>query len=131
MGQTALMKDGKQWEMPIYILLRLVQPYHKTKSPTLNVGLFVIPPRFERGTHSLEGCCSIQLSYGTSLFVVRGAKILKNRKLQKGFLQKLRSFSKSITLLTTTTLFYTEMQYSQSTILLYFNHINQTTTSKA
>ena len=25
----------------------------------------VIPPRLERGTHSLEGCCSIQLSYGT------------------------------------------------------------------
>ena len=27
--------------------------------------LFVIPGRFERPTHSLEGCCSIQLSYGT------------------------------------------------------------------
>ena len=27
--------------------------------------LFVIPTRFERVTHSLEGCCSIQLSYGT------------------------------------------------------------------
>ncbi len=25
----------------------------------------VIPPGFEPGTHSLEGCCSIQLSYGT------------------------------------------------------------------
>ena len=25
----------------------------------------VIPPRLELGTHSLEGCCSIQLSYGT------------------------------------------------------------------
>ena len=25
----------------------------------------VIPVRFERTTHSLEGCCSIQLSYGT------------------------------------------------------------------
>ena len=25
----------------------------------------VIPTRFERVTHSLEGCCSIQLSYGT------------------------------------------------------------------
>ncbi len=25
----------------------------------------VIPARFERATHSLEGCCSIQLSYGT------------------------------------------------------------------
>ena len=27
--------------------------------------IFVIPERFERSTHSLEGCCSIQLSYGT------------------------------------------------------------------
>ena len=25
----------------------------------------MIPTRFERVTHSLEGCCSIQLSYGT------------------------------------------------------------------
>ena len=27
----------------------------------------VIPPGFEPGTHSLEGCCSIQLSYRTIL----------------------------------------------------------------
>ena len=27
--------------------------------------LLVIPARLERATHSLEGCCSIQLSYGT------------------------------------------------------------------
>ena len=27
----------------------------------------VIPPGFEPGTHSLEGCCSIQLSYRTML----------------------------------------------------------------
>jgi hypothetical protein len=27
----------------------------------------VTPPRLERGTYSLEGCCSIQLSYGASL----------------------------------------------------------------
>ena len=27
----------------------------------------VIPKRFERLTHALEGRCSIQLSYGTSL----------------------------------------------------------------
>ena len=26
---------------------------------------FVIPLGFEPKTHSLEGCCSIQLSYGT------------------------------------------------------------------
>ena len=29
---------------------------------------FVIPKRFERLTHALEGRCSIQLSYGTDLF---------------------------------------------------------------
>ena len=29
--------------------------------------LFVIPKRFERLTHALEGRCSIQLSYGTDL----------------------------------------------------------------
>ena len=34
----------------------------------------VISPRFERGTHSLEGCCSIQLSYETiQLFCKRFA----------------------------------------------------------
>ena len=30
--------------------------------------LFVIPLGFEPKTHSLEGCCSIQLSYGTIPF---------------------------------------------------------------
>ncbi len=29
--------------------------------------LLVIPSGFEPETHSLEGCCSIQLSYGTIL----------------------------------------------------------------
>ena len=33
----------------------------------------VIPLRFERKTHALEGRCSIQLSYGTSLNC--GAKV--------------------------------------------------------
>ena len=31
-------------------------------------GLFVIPLGLEPKTHSLEGCCSIQLSYGTIPF---------------------------------------------------------------
>ena len=31
--------------------------------------MFVIPKRFERLTHALEGRCSIQLSYGTDLYV--------------------------------------------------------------
>ncbi len=34
---------------------------------------FVIPLGFEPKTHSLEGCCSIQLSYGTEPFC--GCKI--------------------------------------------------------
>ena len=34
--------------------------------------LFVIPKRFERLTHALEGRCSIQLSYGTYLFTQNG-----------------------------------------------------------
>ncbi len=35
---------------------------------------FVIPLGFEPKTHSLEGCCSIQLSYGTVRLTVRGAR---------------------------------------------------------
>ena len=35
---------------------------------------FVIPERFERSTHALEGRCSIQLSYGTILKC--GAKVV-------------------------------------------------------
>ena len=35
--------------------------------------LIVIPLRFERKTHALEGRCSIQLSYGTIL--IFGAKV--------------------------------------------------------
>ncbi len=31
----------------------------------------VIPPRIERGTYSLEGCCSIQLSYGIVITIQR------------------------------------------------------------
>ena len=46
----------------------------------------VIPLRFERKTHALEGRCSIQLSYGTILncgakvrFSVKFAKILRRK----------------------------------------------------
>ena len=45
----------------------------------------MIPARLERATHSLEGCCSIQLSYGTK----RTANIVKKRGLpniKSGFL---------------------------------------------
>ncbi len=44
---------------------------------------FVIPAGFEPTTHSLEGCCSIQLSYGTiDILAIFGAKcsakVIKN-----------------------------------------------------
>ena len=35
--------------------------------------LLVIPSGFEPETHSLEGCCSIQLSYGTNLVIIKSA----------------------------------------------------------
>jgi hypothetical protein len=38
-------------------------------------GPCVIPPGFEPGTHSLEGCCSIQLSYGTILVLEIDRKV--------------------------------------------------------
>ena len=49
--------------------------------------LIVIPKRFERLTHALEGRCSIQLSYGTILNC--GAKVrffMKTQKLSGTFL---------------------------------------------
>ena len=43
--------------------------------------LIVIPLRFERKTHALEGRCSIQLSYGTSLiFGCKGSAFYENSK---------------------------------------------------
>ena len=42
---------------------------------------YVIPLRFERKTHALEGRCSIQLSYGTSLiFGCKGSAFYENSK---------------------------------------------------
>ena len=65
---------------------------------------FVIPLRFERKTHALEGRCSIQLSYGTILncgakvrffmkttnftskiFIVYTKMIISNRKYKELF----------------------------------------------
>ena len=43
--------------------------------------LIVIPKRFERLTHALEGRCSIQLSYGTSLICgCKGSAFYENSK---------------------------------------------------
>ena len=50
----------------------------------------VIPKRFERLTHALEGRCSIQLSYGTDLvwngFSFPSAKIVRLFGCTKNFL---------------------------------------------
>ena len=53
----------------------LILKQENRKSFLLDIfGVFlVIPLRFERKTHALEGRCSIQLSYGTSLNC--GAKV--------------------------------------------------------
>ena len=39
----------------------------KKRTHRLSAFFSVIPERFERSTHALEGRCSIQLSYGTDL----------------------------------------------------------------
>ena len=44
----------------------------------------VIPERFERSTHALEGRCSIQLSYGTIL--ICGAKVVLLFEYAKAFI---------------------------------------------
>ena len=43
----------------------------------------VIPARFERATHSLEGCCSIQLSYGTGRNAVSARCAVAWAKIRK------------------------------------------------
>ena len=48
----------------------------KTPQPSGHGVSFVIPRGFEPRTHSLEGCCSIQLSYQTILRVQRYKKVL-------------------------------------------------------
>ena len=40
----------------------------------------VIPARLERATHSLEGCCSIQLSYRAIVLIIYKKMNCKTRK---------------------------------------------------
>ena len=48
------------------------------------VSLLVIPERLERSTYCLEGSCSIQLSYGTALVLIKsGAKIVQAERNSK------------------------------------------------
>ena len=66
-----------------------------TKNPSefLPMDFFVIRLRFERRTHSLEGCCSIQLSYRTIFFksVAKVRQFIENsNNLPKFFIRKLR-----------------------------------------
>ena len=50
---------------------------YKQRRELNSVLFFVIPERFERSTHALEGRCSIQRSYGTSLvFAFASAKVV-------------------------------------------------------
>ena len=62
-----------EWQRFCKVILLL----NKKESNTL-LSFFVIPKRFERLTHALEGRCSIQLSYGTDLcckrFPIYGCK---------------------------------------------------------
>ncbi len=59
------------------LAIQVVQELQKENANKLLINLlaffFVIPLRFERKTHALEGRCSIQLSYGTILNC--GAKV--------------------------------------------------------
>ena len=48
--------------------------------------LLVIPKRFERLTHALEGRCSIQLSYGTYLFAITDYCLFATAKIVRLFL---------------------------------------------
>jgi hypothetical protein len=61
-------KMGHKWGT---ILARFWRDFGLFKKATplgyILAGFYVIPLGFEPKTHSLEGCCSIQLSYGTML----------------------------------------------------------------
>ena len=78
--------------MQIYELFYIIQNYnnyffkkfyrHKNRRQYCQRFSFVIPERFERSTHSLEGCCSIQLSYETILISLhQGISALKRCKI--------------------------------------------------
>ena len=56
----------KPFDKPFAIYKEKRLLHQKCNSLILSVS-FVIPLRFERKTHALEGRCSIQLSYGTIL----------------------------------------------------------------
>ena len=48
---------------------------------------FVIPAGFEPTTHSLEGCCSIQLSYGTITHLTLSVKLRCKNNVFISFIQ--------------------------------------------
>jgi hypothetical protein len=67
-------KDSEKGDMQAYL------QGLKTKTPAIQLitGVIVIPAGFEPTTRSLEGCCSIQLSYETifrECLFIQGCKI--------------------------------------------------------
>ena len=50
------------------------------KNPRHQAGKMAIPGRFERSTYCLEGSCSIQLSYGTNVFIIAHFSKIVNKK---------------------------------------------------
>jgi hypothetical protein len=48
-------------------VLSFVPEYSRNEQADQDVGNLATPEGFEPPTHSLEGCCSIQLSYGVML----------------------------------------------------------------
>ena len=68
------LKTSEAMLSPVFHLVHMfsshvrIYPKNDIKLKGRFTGLLIfmaIPARFERATHSLEGCCSIQLSYGT------------------------------------------------------------------
>ena len=76
--------------------------YEKQKGVSFTNSFSVIPKRFERLTHALEGRCSIQLSYGTILNCAAKVRTFiepckKNKKkLQELFEKVLEVFEKDL-----------------------------------
>ena len=56
----------------------------------------VIPSGFEPETHSLEGCCSIQLSYGTIIFMLLLPKAAQRYNLLLNFQNSCKRFAGTV-----------------------------------
>ena len=93
----AFLSSSKKRELPYWKLSPVIPLGFGHKSQCVLVGerkrelpywklSSVIPLGFEPKTHSLEGCCSIQLSYGTSILMqFAAAKVRKRLRMWKLF----------------------------------------------